>query len=30
MEYEGNIGFMSRKMIANFHVLDRYMAKNMI
>jgi hypothetical protein len=33
VEYEGSIGFVSRKMkniIADFHVLGLFMAKNMI
>jgi hypothetical protein len=33
MEFEGSIGFVSRKMekiIADFHVLVLFMAKNMI
>jgi hypothetical protein len=33
MEYEGSIGFVSRKMkkiIADVHVLGLFMAKNMI
>jgi hypothetical protein len=33
MEYEGSIGFVMRKLkkiIADFHVLGLFMAKNMI